>query len=168
MTCRKDSDVKIVERQVIVIKRFVGTEIGKTAVITAFVDDTTAEELMHYARTKGYRLVRGAVGSMQGEKVIAALETAAKREGLIDATSYREKHALYHAIVEAMQGIGRGQVLLGEMLRTVGLTFVIARGPRASRLAAEGDWLAVVLYGTIGAPIKGFEHETLGLGINHL
>ncbi|MCJ7806800.1 MAG: transcriptional regulator, partial [Clostridia bacterium] len=29
-------------------------------------------------------------------------------------------------------------------------------------------WLAVVLYGTIGAPIKGYEHETIGLGLNHL
>lgn len=150
------------------MKRLVGTDIGKTAVITAFAEERKARELIAHARNKGFRLVRGAVGSMQGEKVIAALETAASREGLIDANAYREKHALYHAIVEAMQGIGRGQVLFGEMLRTVGLTFVIARGPRSVHLAADGDWLAVVLYGTIGAPIKGFEHETLGLGINHL
>jgi len=146
----------------------VGHDIGKTAMLAAFVDGDTATVLMEHARQKGYRMVRGAVGSMQGEKVIAALETAAKREGLIDPASYREEHALYHAIVEAMQGIGRGQVLLREVLRTVGLTFVIARGPRSARLAGDGDWLAVVLYGTIGAPIKGFEHETLGLGINHL
>lgn len=146
----------------------IGRDIGKTAVMTAFVDSTTAQELIREAEKSGYRIVRGAVGSMQGEKVIAALETAAKREGLIAADSYREEHALYHAIVEALQGIGRGQVLFGEMLRTVGLTFVIARGPRSTRVPADGDWLAVVLYGTIGAPIKGFEHETLGLGINHL
>lgn len=136
--------------------------------ITAFAGMNDAEELIRHAQAQGYRLVRGAVGSMQSEKVVAALETAAKREGLIDPSSYREEHALYHAIVEAMQGIGRGQVLFGEIMRTVGLTFVIARGPRSSRVAADGDWLAVVLYGTIGAPIKGFEHETLGLGINHL
>src|SRR5690554_7541838 len=105
----------------------VGTDIGKTAVITAFVDEAKAAEVIRHARKKGYRLVRGAVGSMQGEKVVAALETAAKREGLIDSGLYREEHALYHAIVEAMQGIGRGQVLFREIHRTVGLTFVIAR-----------------------------------------
>lgn len=150
------------------LMELIGTDIGKTAVITAFVDETKAAEVIRHARKKGYRLVRGAVGSMQGEKVVAALETAAKREGLIDSGLYREEHALYHAIVEAMQGIGRGQVLFREIHRTVGLTFVIARGPRSAHVASDGDWLAVVLYGTIGAPIKGFEHETLGLGINHL
>lgn len=146
----------------------IGTDIGKTAMLAAFVDESAADVVIEHARRKGFRLVRGAVGSMQGEKVIAALETAAKRQGLIDSNSYREEHALYHAIVEAMQGIGRGQVLFREVLRTVGLTFVIARGPRSARVEEDGDWLAVVLYGTIGAPIKGFEHETLGLGINHL
>lgn len=146
----------------------IGTEIGKTAVLAAFVSGELKDEVIRDARKKGYLLVRGSVGSMQSEKIIAALETAAKRQGLIDANSYREEHALYHAIVEAMQGIGRGQVLFREMLRTVGLTFVIARGPRSAAFSEDGDWLAVVLYGTIGAPIKGFEHETLGLGINHL
>ena len=146
----------------------VGHDIGKTAVLAALADPETAGVIIEHAGRKGYRLVRGAVGSMQGEKVIAALETAAKRQGLINPDSYREEHALYHAIVEAMQGMGRGQVLLREVLRTVGLTFVIARGPRSFKVPGDGDWLAVVLYGTIGAPIKGFEHETLGLGINHL
>ena len=28
-----------------------------------------------------------------------------------------------------------------------------------------GEWISVGIYGTIGAPIKGFEHEAIGLGI---
>ena len=32
----------------------------------------------------------------------------------------------------------------------------------------EGEWVAVALYGTIGAPVKGSEHEAIGLGINHI
>jgi hut operon positive regulator len=31
-----------------------------------------------------------------------------------------------------------------------------------------GEWVTVCMYGTIGPPIKGFEHETIGLGINHI
>ena len=51
------------------------------------------------------------------------------------------------------------------LLRTVGLRFAVLRGnPYESE--AEGDWIAVSLYGTIGAPIKGLEHETFGVGIN--
>jgi hut operon positive regulator len=49
----------------------------------------------------------------------------------------------------------------------VGLRFSIIRGnPYDS--PEEGDWIAVALYGTIGAPVKGLEHEVVGLGINHL
>ena len=31
---------------------------------------------------------------------------------------------------------------------------------------SRGEWIAVVLYGSIGAPTKGFEHEVIGMGIN--
>ncbi|MDP4109279.1 MAG: HutP family protein, partial [Bacillota bacterium] len=30
----------------------------------------------------------------------------------------------------------------------------------------DGDWVSVVLYGNMGAPKKGYEHEVVGLGIN--
>lgn len=53
------------------------------------------------------------------------------------------------------------------MKRTVGLRFAVVRGqPYKEKM--EGEWLAVAFYGTIGAPIKGLEHETMGLGINHI
>jgi hut operon positive regulator len=69
--------------------------------------------------------------------------------------------------MEALHGVTRGEMLLGSLLRTVGLRFAVLRGnPYESE--AEGDWIAVSLYGTIGAPIKGLEHETFGVGINHI
>jgi hut operon positive regulator len=65
-----------------------------------------------------------------------------------------------------LHGIGRGQIALGPLLRTAGLRFSLVRGPRL-----PGDhttWIAVALYGTIGQPVKGMEHEVAGLGIFHV
>jgi hut operon positive regulatory protein len=135
--------------------------IGRVALLLVLADDPSP--LVEVA--KGYRVATGRVGTMDVEKVIAAIETAAKREGLI-GEPYADEHALYHAIIEALHGVGRGQLSLGAILRTVGLRFAIVRGPRL-----PGDvttWIAVALYGTIGQPIKGNEHEVVGLGIQHL
>jgi hut operon positive regulatory protein len=109
----------------------------------------------------------GKVGSMDSHKVVAAVETAAKKNGIIRQDLYRESHALYHAIIEALEGITRGQIQLGAMLRTVGLRFSIVRGNPYDN-PEEGEWVAVALYGTIGAPVKGLEHEAVGLGISHI
>jgi len=109
----------------------------------------------------------GKVGAMEAHKVVAAIETAAKKNGIINPDVYREIHALYHAIVEAIEGVTRGQIQLGSVLRTVGLRFPIIRG-NPSDSPEEGEWIAVALYGTIGAPVKGLEHEVVGPGINHL
>lgn len=147
---------------------FVGRRLAQTAIIYAFASEPEEEkEILLQARKSGYLLIKGRVGSMESEKIINAVEVAAQREGLIDPDHYREEHALYHAALEALTGVGRGLVSLRGINRTTGLTFVVARGPR-HRDADDGEWLAVVFYGTIGAPRKGFEHETLGLGINHV
>ncbi|MGE5653083.1 MAG: HutP family protein, partial [Bacillota bacterium] len=69
--------------------------------------------------------------------------------------------------IDALQGLTRGPVELGNMLRTVGLRYAVVIGPRIAN-DGEGPWIAVAMYGTIGAPIKGHEHEACGLGINHL
>jgi hut operon positive regulator len=50
---------------------------------------------------------------MELQKIVAAIETPAKRQGLVNPDVYREMHALYHAIIEAMYGVTRGQVELG-------------------------------------------------------
>lgn len=135
--------------------------IGRVAVLSVLADDAAPV----IAAAKGFRVVTGHVGTMDLQKVIAAIETAARREGFIN-TEYAEEHALYHATIEALHGVGRGQLALGSVLRTVALRFALARGPRM-----PGDhtaWIAVALYGTIGQPIKGNEHEVVGLGISHL
>jgi hut operon positive regulator len=135
--------------------------IGRVALLAVLADDPRRI----LTGLKDYRAVSGRVGTMEVEKVIAAVETAAAREGLISA-EYAEEHALYHATIEALHGVGRGQLALGSLLRTVGLRFAAVRGPRL-----PGDpttWIAVALYGTIGQPVRGNEHEVVGLGIVHL
>lgn len=114
-----------------------------------------------------WKCCTGKVGSMESQKVVAAIEVAARQQGIIKPDVYREAHALYHAIMEALHGVTRGQMQLGSVMRTVGLRFAVVRGnPYEDK--AEGEWIAVAIYGTIGAPVKGLEHETLGLGINHI
>lgn len=139
--------------------------IGRHAVLL-LLSDHPAEQLKKLEQSKWKGCI-GKVGSMDAHKVVAAIETAAKKNGIVRSDVYREMHALYHAIIEALHGITRGQVQIGSILRTVGLSFAVLRGnPYDNEL--EGDWIAVALYGTIGAPVKGSEHETIGLGINHI
>lgn len=143
-------------------------QIGRIAIMFTLSEGELEEQIMKDAEKNGYKMIKGKVGSMSTEKIFAAVETAAQREGLIRKDYYRDTHALYHAILDAFVGICRGQLGLGDMLRTVGLMFTVVKGPRTVEQSEDGEWIAVVLYGTIGAPVKGYEHETIGLGINHL
>lgn len=135
--------------------------LGRVALLSVIADDP----LQVIAAAKGFRVTTGHVGTMDSQKLIAAVETAARREGLISA-AYAEEHALYHATIEALQGVGRGQLGLGALLRTVGLRFALVRGPRLP--GDDTEWIAVAFYGMIGQPVKGNEHEVVGLGIQHL
>ncbi|CAN7174908.1 MULTISPECIES: hut operon transcriptional regulator HutP [Bacillaceae] len=142
------------------------TRIGKNAMLLLLLDREEEEWNRHFNELN-WSYCTGKIGSMDSQKIVAAIETAAKRSDLVREDLYREMHALYHAIMEALTGVTRGQTQLGEILRTVGLRFSVVRGtPYESE--EEGEWIAVALYGTIGAPIKGLEHETIGLGINHI
>lgn len=115
----------------------------------------------------GYKVCVGKAGAMKSDSIIAAIETAARREGIYHkGICYREEHALYHAIIEALKGLYRGEVG-GDLVRSIGIKFVILRGPLEINRNDLGEWISVGIYGTIGAPIKGFEHEAIGLGINH-
>ncbi len=141
--------------------------IGKTALYLVLASKSAEPEIARVAQDLGYRLVMGQVGSMDVQKIIAAVETAARREGLV-SPEYPEDHALYHAIIDALHGVGRGQIALGTILRTVGLRFTVVRGPQIAGEPEAREWLAVALYGQIGGPIKGNEHECVGLGVNHV
>lgn len=138
--------------------------IGKLALLLALDDDPDRTSA---ALASGFRVVSGRVGSMDLEKVIAAIETAARREGLV-RTEYPEDHALYHSILDALQGVARGYMALGSILRTAGLRFSVVRGPQMAGDPTRGEWLAVALYGMIGGPVRGNEHECAGLGMSHL
>jgi hut operon positive regulator len=143
--------------------------IGKLAILLAVLQEHEwRKSVEQELSTNGFRYTIGRVGAMDMMKVIAAIETAAKNNHIIDSESYREIHAVYHAIIEALQGVGRGEVQFGNILRTVGLTFSIVRGKLFGTAQHEGDWVGVAIYGTIGAPKKGFEHETIGFGFNHI
>ncbi|MGE5598270.1 MAG: HutP family protein [Bacteroidota bacterium] len=141
--------------------------IGRTAMLLVLAEAETADALAEVARARGYEAVLGRVGAMEAQKVVAAVETAARREGIIDER-YCSQHALYHAILEALHGLGRGALELGAIMRTVGIRFAVVKGFRRAGDVEEGPWVAVAMYGTIGAPIRGHEHEAVGLGINHL
>ncbi len=136
--------------------------IGKIALLLALSDDM--KELQKYYEDKNYVIYRGQAGSMDAKKIVAAIETAASREDII-RENYHEEHALYHAIIEALSGYCRGQVMLGEVLRSAGLSFTIVRGMLVEDDTSSGNWIAVVLYGQIGSPRRGFEHEAIGMGI---
>ncbi|MDA2537202.1 hut operon transcriptional regulator HutP [Bacillus cereus] len=126
--------------------------IGRMAMLLALADENESPVL---SIPKGWKYCTGKVGSMNSQKVVAAMETAAKSNQVIETDVYRETHALYHAIMEALYGVTRGQIQLADVLRTVGLRFAIVRGtPYDGK--KEGEWVAVALYGTIG------------LGINHI
>lgn len=139
--------------------------IGKYATLLTLTNKETAKQLM--PQCEQMQIIVGKIGTMSLNKIISSVDTAARREGIISESHYRETHALYHAILEAVNGITRGELSIGEIMRTVGLKFAVVRGcPYEDQ--EEGEWIAVSLYGTIGAPIKGKEHETIGLGINHI
>ncbi|MDU2241945.1 MAG: hut operon transcriptional regulator HutP [Paenibacillus sp.] len=143
--------------------------IGKLTIMLALLQDHEWRKTIEQQLTEGgYRFTIGRVGAMDMTKVVAAIETAAKNNKIIDSESYREVHAVYHAIIEAIQSVGRGVVQFGEILRTVGLTFSIVRGRMSGVVEHKGEWIGICVYGTIGAPKKGFEHETIGFGFNHI
>lgn len=137
--------------------------IGKIALLLA-ISGSDEEKLKKYYENKNYIVYKGQAGSMDVKKIVAAIETAASREDII-RENYHEEHALYHAIIEALSGYCRGQVMLGEVLRSAGLTFTIVRGTLIEGDTSSGNWIAVVLCGQIGSPRRGFEHEAIGMGI---
>ncbi|WP_096186257.1 hut operon transcriptional regulator HutP [Evansella halocellulosilytica] len=142
--------------------------IGRTAMHLALTGERSPDgDYIKKLNEDNLIFCQGKAGSMEINKVVAAIETAAKKNDIIRCDIYRETHALYHATMEGLNGITRGQFQLGTVLRSVGLNFAVVRGNPYTN-ENEGEWIAVAFYGTIGAPIKGKEHEAIGLGINHI
>ena len=142
-------------------------KIGKLTISLLISSEEEEEkELLKKVSNFGYKICIGKVGTMKSNEIIAAIETAAKREGIFHAGRYREEHALYHTILNALRGLCRGEIGIGDFLRTTGVKFVILKGPLDTTKNDLGEWISVGIYGMIGAPIKGFEHEAIGLEIN--
>ena len=138
--------------------------LGKKVIEILIADEDKRQKLLAECKAAGMRICFGKAGSMNAEKIIAAVLTASKREGVWDANRFREEHAIYDATLEAMHAVCHGQLVVSEAMRTIGLSFCVIR----KNLPDNGEWVYVGMYGTIGAPIKGFEHEAIGLGINHI
>lgn len=143
-------------------------KIGKLTIQLLISSDEEEIDLLKKITSLGYKYGIGKAGTMDSKAVIAAIETTAKREGIILSDSYREEHALYHTALNALRGLCRGEIGIGSLLRTVGVKFVILRGPADTDNEKLGEWISVGIYGMIGAPIKGFEHEAIGLEINDI
>lgn len=146
-------------------------KIGKLTIQLLISSEEEEKELLKKITQLGYKYAIGKAGTMDSKAVIAAIETTAKREGIIiNSSTYREDHALYHTAINALRGLCRGEIGIGSLLRTVGVKFVILRGPMDTDNIGKdlGEWLSVGIYGMIGAPIKGFEHEAIGLEINDI
>ena len=143
-------------------------KIGKLTISLLISVEEEEKELLKKINSLGYKVCIGKAGTMESSELIAAIETTAKREGIFKAGCYREEHAVYHAALDALRGFCRGEIGIGNFLRTIGVKFVVLRGPLDTARSDLGEWVSVGIYGMVGAPIKGFEHEAIGLDINNI
>jgi hut operon positive regulator len=143
-------------------------KIGRLTISLLISSGEEEKELLKKASGLGYKICIGKAGTMESRELIAAIETTAKREGIFKAGCYREEHAVYHAALNALRGFCRGEIGIGNFLRTIGVKFVVLRGPIDTTRSDLGEWVSVGIYGMVGAPIKGFEHEAIGLEINNI
>jgi len=144
-------------------------KIGRLTILLLVASEDEEQKMFKKVLSLGYKACIGKAGTMNSKELIAAIETAAKREKIILSDSYREEHSLYHTSLNALKGLCRGEIGIGNFLRTVGVKFVILRGPLNTKQKGDlGEWISVGIYGMIGAPIRGFEHEAIGLEINNI
>ena len=143
-------------------------KIGKLTISLLISSEDEEQDLIKKIINLGYKLCIGKVGTMDSKAILAAIETTAKRAKVISFDRYVEEHALYHTSINALKGLCRGEIGMGHLLRTVGVRFVVLRGLMQAGKQDSAEWISVGIYGMIGAPIKGFEHEAIGLDINNI
>lgn len=144
--------------------------LGKIAVLLALAEEDEEQLVMDLIKKRGYTFIKGHVGTMDPKKIFSSIEVGAIKEGIIK-NYYHDEHALYHATLEALNGYCRGQIGLESVLRSTGLTYSIVRGNLQydeKNTASTKPWIAICLYGKIGSPRKGFEHDAIGLGVNSI
>ena len=144
--------------------------LGKIAVLLALAEEDEEQLVMDLIKKRGYTFIKGHVGTMDPKKIFSSIEVGAIKEGIIQ-NYYHDEHALYHATLEALNGYCRGQIGLESVLRSTGLTYSIVRGNLqydGKNTTRTKPWIAICLYGKIGSPRKGFEHDAIGLGVNSI
>lgn len=144
--------------------------LGKIAVLLALAEEDEEQLVMDLIKKRGYTFIKGHVGTMDPKKIFSSIEVGAIKEGIIQ-NYYHDEHALYHATLEALNGYCRGQIGLESVLRSTGLTYSIVRGNLQydeKNTTRTKPWIAICLYGKIGSPRKGFEHDAIGLGVNSI
>ena len=144
--------------------------LGKIAVLLALAEEDEEQVVTELIKKRGYTFVKGHVGTMDPKKIFSSIEVGAIKEGIIQ-NYYHDEHALYHATLEALNGYFRGQIGLESVLRSTGLTYSIVRGNLQydeKSTTSTKPWIAICLYGKIGSPRKGFEHDAIGLGVNSI
>ncbi len=142
--------------------------IGYFTISLLLSSESEEKDLIKKLKELGYKVSQGKSGTMDSKELIAAIETTAKREGIFQADCYRDEHVVYHTALSALRGFCRGEIGIGNFLRTIGVKFVVLRGPIDITRRNLGEWVAVGIYGMVGAPVKGFEHEAIGLEINSI
>ena len=76
----------------------INSSIGKLALKLILANSEELEPIYKQLNDNGFKYCVGKTGSMEMQKVVSAIETAAKRNNLVKESLYRELHALYHAI----------------------------------------------------------------------
>lgn len=114
-----------------------------------------------------YRAATGRVGTMDTQDIYAAVLTVAERASMLDP-GLNDAHALYNATHDALLGVLRDPAGLRPTFRTTALVYAILRGPRVLESRGERDWIAVAMFGSIGAPRAAWEHDAVGLGVSNL
>lgn len=141
---------------------------GKLTSLLVLLHNNEAGELIKkQLNMENCRYTVGSIGSIDLNKVISVIEASAETKGIINSDSYNERNTLYHTILEAVQGVGRGTIQVGDLLKKVDLTYGIVRG-KNKKISTGNDWIGVCIYGRSDSEEKGIEQETLGLGFNHL
>ncbi|MEX2104582.1 MAG: HutP family protein, partial [Bacilli bacterium] len=74
--------------------------IGKSALHLALFPEEVDSVFIEQLRKLDYKFCTGKAGSMELSKIVAAVESTAKKCEIINPNVYREVHALYHAIME--------------------------------------------------------------------
>ncbi|MBU4226844.1 transcriptional regulator, partial [bacterium] len=115
-------------------------KIGRLTISLLISSGEEEKELLKKVNSLGYKVCQGKAGTMDSKELIAAIETTAKREGIFRAGYYREEHALYHTTLNALRGLCRGEIGIGNFLRTIGVKFVVLRGP-LDTTRDLGEWI---------------------------